>query len=59
MSDRFDVFLSHYNRDKPAVERLAEKLKRAGLEPWLDRWCLTPGGKWQDKLTEPSQILAV
>jgi hypothetical protein len=35
----FDVFLSHNSRDKPAVERVAEKLKRAGLEPWFDRWC--------------------
>src|SRR2546430_2979858 len=47
---RFDVFLSHNSRDKPAVERLAEKLKRAGLEPWFDRWCLTPGGQWQDEI---------
>ena len=41
---RFDVFLSHNSRDKPAVERLAEKLKRAGLEPWFDRWCRGPVG---------------
>ena len=46
----FDVFLSHNSRDKPAVERLAEKLKRDGLEPWLDKWCLTPGGNWQNEL---------
>src|SRR3954449_1565525 len=48
----FDVFLSHNSRDKPAVERLAEKLKRSGLEPWLDKWCLTPGGNWQGELLE-------
>ncbi len=47
---RFDVFLSHNSRDKPAVERLAVKLKTAGLEPWLDAWCLTPGGRWQEEL---------
>ena len=47
---RFDVFLSHNSRDKPAVERLAVKLKTAGLEPWLDKWCLTPGGRWQEEL---------
>jgi WD40 repeat protein len=47
---RFDVFLSHNSRDKAAVERLAVKLKSAGLEPWLDKWCLTPGGRWQDEL---------
>src|SRR4051794_34478378 len=49
-SPRFHVFLSHNSRDKPAVERLAERLKHAGLEPWLDAWCLTPGRAWQDEL---------
>ena len=49
---RFDVFLSYNSRDKPSVERIAEKLKRAGLEPWLDSWCLTPGGHWQNELAE-------
>src|SRR5690349_6265599 len=47
---RYDVFLSHNGRDKQMVERIAEKLKRAGLEPWLDKWCLTPGGRWQEEL---------
>lgn len=47
---KFDVFLSHNGQDKPAVERLAEKLKRAGFVPWLDKWALTPGGRWQDEL---------
>jgi len=46
----FDVFLSHNSRDKPAVERLGVKLKRDGLEPWLDKWHLTPGGRWQEEL---------
>ncbi len=49
-AQRFDVFLSHNSRDKAAVERLAVKLKTAGLEPWLDKWCLTPGGRWQEEL---------
>ena len=47
---RFDVFLSHNSHDKPFVERLAEKLKRTGVEPWLDKWCLTPGVNWQEEL---------
>ncbi|HKQ51189.1 MAG TPA: TIR domain-containing protein, partial [Pyrinomonadaceae bacterium] len=47
---RFAVFLSHNSREKPTVERIAEKLKRAQLEPWLDKWCLTPAGDWQDEL---------
>src|SRR5215217_6872525 len=49
-SARFDVFLSHNSRDKPAVKQLAERLRRAGLHPWLDAWCLTPGREWQDEL---------
>lgn len=49
-SNQYDVFLSHNGKEKPAVERLAEKLRRAGLEPWLDKWCLTPGGDWQNEL---------
>jgi WD40 repeat protein len=51
-SQRFDVFLSHNSREKPVVERLAEKLKREGIEPWLDKWCLTPTGDWQDELAQ-------
>jgi hypothetical protein len=42
-SKSFDVFLSHNNRDKPAVERIAEQLKHAGLEPWLA--ALAPVGR--------------
>jgi WD40 repeat protein len=49
-SQRFAVFLSHNSREKPVVERIAEKLKREGFEPWLDKWCLTPAGDWQDEL---------
>ncbi len=32
------------------VERVAEKLKRAGLEPWLDKWYLIRGGRFQEEL---------
>ena len=49
---RFDVFLSHNGLDKPFVERVAEKLKRARVEPWLDSWCLVPGADWQQGLAE-------
>lgn len=47
---RFDVFLSHSSRDKSAVERVARALKEAGIEPWLDKWHLTPGGDWQSEI---------
>jgi hypothetical protein len=48
----YEVFLSHNSRDKPTVERIAEKLTRAGLEPWLDKWSLAPGGRWQEELAQ-------
>lgn len=47
---RFDVFLSYSSHDTRLVERVAERLKGAGLEPWLDSWCLTPGGRWQEEI---------
>lgn len=49
---RFDVFLSHSSRDKPLVERIAERLKQARLEPWLDSWQLVPGVDWQRGLAQ-------
>jgi WD40 repeat protein len=49
---RFDVFLSYSSPDQAAVERVAEKLARAGLQPWFDKWCLTPGGRWQEELAD-------
>jgi len=49
-SQRFDVFLLYNSRDRASVERIAQRLKRAGLEPWLDCWSLTPGGEWQREL---------
>jgi hypothetical protein len=32
----YDVFLSHNSREKPLVERLARRLRDAGLEVWFD-----------------------
>jgi CHASE2 domain-containing sensor protein len=59
---RFDVFLSYNSRDREMVERIAERLKRSGLEPWLDVWSQTPGGEWQEELgrgIEASRACAV
>jgi len=58
----FDVFLSYNSRDREIVERIAERLKRSGLEPWLDKWSQTPGGEWQEELgrgIEASRACAV
>jgi WD40 repeat protein len=59
----FDVFLSHGSQDKASVETLAERLRaEAGLRPFLDKWHLVPGTKWQPSLEaalEKSQAMAV
>ena len=48
----FDIFLSHNSADKPSVEVIAHKLKDAGVEPWLDKWCLVPGKTFQSGLAD-------
>jgi tetratricopeptide (TPR) repeat protein len=48
----FQVFLSHSNADKPAVEALARRLRTEGFEPWLDRWHLIPGDPWQPAIEQ-------
>jgi hypothetical protein len=49
---QFDIFLSHNSRDKPAVEEIGLKLKAAGLKPWLDKWELVGGARWQSALAD-------
>ena len=46
MSKEF-IFLSYSRADQPAVEIIAERLRREGLNPWLDIWNLIPGQPWQ------------
>ena len=41
------VFLSHSSADKPAVEELARRLAKEGIQAWLDKWHLIPGDPWQ------------
>jgi WD40 repeat protein len=50
--DHFDVFLSHHSADDTVVERIAGRLRAEGIKPWLDMWCLTPGGNWQQEIAE-------
>ena len=49
-AERFDVFLSYNSRDETSSSASPSALKRAGIEPWLDQWSLTPGGDWQHEL---------
>ena len=46
----FDVFLSHNRRDRRSVERVAELLRREGLQPWLDAYSLTDGGPFAQEI---------
>ena len=49
----FDVFLSHNSHDKPLVEQIAGRLiEEAKLRPFLDKWHLIPGVKWQSELED-------
>jgi len=52
MPVQFDVFLSHNSKDKGAVERIAQRLRDAGLHPFLDKWHLIPGNPWQEELED-------
>src|ERR1700751_3278849 len=43
----YHVFLSHSSADKPAVQELARRLAKEGIQAWLDKWNLIPGDAWQ------------
>lgn len=47
---KFDVFLSHNSKDKGAVEKIAKRLLKVGIRPWLDKWNLAPGDTVSDAL---------
>ena len=46
------MFLSYNSADRAAVTRIAERLRQANIEPWLDHWNLAPGERWQHGLVE-------
>jgi WD40 repeat protein/type II secretory pathway predicted ATPase ExeA len=47
-----DIFLSYNSADHHLVENIARKLRDETLEPFLDRWHLSPGMRWRVKLEE-------
>jgi tetratricopeptide (TPR) repeat protein len=48
---KYDVFLSHNGKDKPAIEAIARLLRdEHNLKAWLDKWNLIPGEAWQEGL---------
>lgn len=48
----FDVFLSHSNKDKAAVRKVAERLRKDGLRVWFDEWEIKPGASIPAKIEE-------
>jgi len=51
-ANRFDVFLCHNSKDKPAVRRIARSLETRKIRPWLDEDQLRPGLAWQVDLED-------
>ena len=41
------VFLCHASTDKPAVRELYLRLKKDGVDAWLDKEKLLPGQDWE------------
>ena len=46
------VFLSYNREDSEAVEEVARRLRRDGIEPWFDRWSAATGQAWQLQIAE-------
>jgi hypothetical protein len=49
---KLDVFLSHNSKDKAPVEKIAKRLIKVGIRPWLDKWNLSPGDTLSDALEQ-------
>jgi hypothetical protein len=49
------VFVSYVRENQTEVQRLAEALKRAGVEVWLDKSHLRPGERWKTAIRRAIQ----
>jgi hypothetical protein len=52
------VFISYDHSDVRAAEQVARVLARVGLRPWLDRWEIAPGERWETTLTRALESAA-
>ena len=50
MADQPTIFLCHATEDKEKVFEIYDKLKAAGLKPWLDKIDLLPGQYWDREI---------
>ena len=56
------VFLCYSHADQDAVHALYSRLKKEGMEVWLDREKLLPGQNWEDEIRKAiirSQVVIV
>lgn len=59
---KYDVFISHSEKDKLVVIELAKRLRESGLRVWLDDWEIKPGDSIVHKIEqglEQSRILVL
>ena len=47
---RCQIFLSYAREDREKVERLYQKLSKAGFKPWMDTKDILPGEKWPSSI---------
>ena len=63
MQGRAKIFISYSRVDAGAVQRIADTLKNAGFEVWLDTTDIVPGQNWvkeiDQALTEAGYLLAL
>ncbi|MCF8428477.1 MAG: TIR domain-containing protein [Bacteroidia bacterium] len=59
---KLKAFLCHANEDKPVVRKLYSRLKKIGVQPWLDDEDLIGGQEWEleiEKAVSSSDIVIV
>ena len=47
---KYDVFLSHHDKDTQSAELIAIALKKQGINPFLDKWHIVAGQPWQKSI---------
>ncbi|MCF2140510.1 MAG: toll/interleukin-1 receptor domain-containing protein [Candidatus Lokiarchaeota archaeon] len=45
-----NVFISYSSRDRTFAERIANRLKKNGINTWFDHWALYTGDSINDKI---------
>jgi hypothetical protein len=46
------IFISYVEEDEERAQRLFERLREEGLDPWIDKAGLRSGAQWADTLTD-------